>query len=191
MIGWVGGGGSRECWSCCNQPDSVQPPLCVIWLVERLILSVQQPKRCLHEFFLLSDWQRVTLVRAAPNQTLFKDLFPRKLIGPGNGDKVHCKGLSHLVGREHKLMIDRLTKHFLPLTKLTYLSSEWKVGGFCKFSKWFLVFSFLKIIEFKFVHDVVFQSKTNKDKSTEIFSTFLLKPTYTDMHLHTCNAESQ
>ena len=33
----------------------------------------------------------------------------------------------------------------------------------------------------------VLESKTNKDKSTELFPYLILKPT----HIHTCNAESQ
>ena len=43
---------------------------------------------------------------------------------------------------------DRPTKYYLPLTKMTNLSSEWKVGWFCRlkkictFNELFLVFSF-------------------------------------------------
>ena len=50
--------------------------------------------------------------------------------------------------------------HSLPLTKLTNLS-----------------------LNLKFVHEVCFISKTNKDKFAEIFPALLLNPT--------CNAESQ
>ena len=55
--------------------------------------------------------------------------------------------------------IDRPTKHSLPLTKLTNLSSEWKVGVILKIEEKFYsqlnyFFNFLKIIEFKFVLEV-------------------------------------
>ena len=77
--------------------------------------------------------------------------------------------------------IDRPTKHSLLLSKLTNLSSAWKVGSFCRLEKkftfnklFFVCFSFEKIIEFKLFMKFVLQRKTNKDKSTEIFKLLIL-----------------
>ena len=42
----------------------------------------------------------------------------------------------------------------------------------------FFVFRFKKLIKFKLIHEVELQSKTNKEKSTEMFPPHLLKPKY-------------
>ena len=42
----------------------------------------------------------------------------------------------------------------------------------------FFVFRFKKLIKFKLIHEVELQSKTNKEKSTEMFPPRLLKPKY-------------
>ena len=73
--------------------------------------------------------------------------------------------------------------HPLPLTRLSNLSAEWKVGGFCGVNKictaneLFSVFSFeTKIIEYKLDHEVCTISSTNKEKSRGICPPLLLKP---------------
>ena len=54
----------------------------------------------------------------------------------------------------------------------------------------FFVFRFKKLIKFKLIHEVELQSKTNKEKSTEMFPPRLLKPKYI-CALRMCIAESK
>ena len=77
--------------------------------------------------------------------------------------------------------VDRPTKH--SLSKLTNLSSKWKVGWFCRQKIQFFAFRFILIIEFKFVHEdcIIRKSKTKEDISTEIFPPLLQKQT--DTHI--------
>ena len=79
-----------------------------------------------------------------------------------------------------KLIIKQNTLFLL--LSLTTFPFEWKIliGGFCTLRKICkfngFLFSFVKIIKFKFVHEVCI--KTNKEKSTEIFPPILLKSPY-------------
>ena len=86
--------------------------------------------------------------------------------------------------------------HSLPLTKLTKLSPEWKLGWFLldyrkfEYSINYYNFFFRKSLNSRLLMKFALWSKTNKDKSTEMFPPLFIKRPYTLYCAVLCNAES-